>query len=286
MACVTPVVTPAARAVPGGAGGLAWNSPAFAPVARRPQCLPSARPRANLTPTMTRHRLLGDSRWVPLLPQPRLPRADLVGRLLGIPSGGVAVIVSPVGYGATSLLALAAEASQAPVVWLSGRGQAGTGGVHVAPADRGAGFRRCRGARRARERRSRLGTVSCVRVAELMSAASDVPEFLLVLDDMPRDEVVEAMVQQVLDELPASMRVMISSAAVPRLDLSRHAGAGQLVLLERADLVLRREEAEDVPRTGCARPACEAARLPGGAGRWVDRSAAREHERVTVRSER
>ena len=36
------------------------------------------------------------------------------------------MIVSPVGYGATSLLALVAEASHAPVVWLSGRGQAGT----------------------------------------------------------------------------------------------------------------------------------------------------------------
>ena len=121
---------------------------------------------------------------------------------------------------------------------------------------------------------------------ELVSAASDVPEFLLVLDDLPRDEVVEAMVQQVLDELPASMRVMISSAAVPRLDLSRLAGAGQLVLLERADLALRREEAEAylglvAPDLPAGAPA-----VPDGAGRRVDRRAAREHERLAVRPER
>ena len=153
------------------------------------------------------------------------------------------MIVSPVGYGATSLLALVAEASHAPVVWLSGRGQAGTAqsmwrqlieglasvGVAVPDVSLNGGA----------DRDSVLQTV-----AELMSAASDVPEFLLVLDDLPRDEAVEAMVQQVLDELPASMRVMISSAAVPRMDLSRHVGAGQLVLVERADLVLRREDAE------------------------------------------
>ena len=140
-------------------------------------------------------------------------------------------------------LALVAEASHAPVVWLSGRGQAGTAqsmwrqlieglasvGVAVPEVSLNGGA----------DRDSVLQTV-----AELMSAASDVPEFLLVLDDLPRDEAVEAMVQQVLDELPASMRVMISSAAVPRLDLSRHVGAGQLVLVERADLVLRREDAE------------------------------------------
>jgi LuxR family maltose regulon positive regulatory protein len=65
---------------------------------------------------------------------------------------------------------------------------------------------------------------------------------------VPRDEVVEAMIQQVLDELPASMRVMVSSSVLPRLDLSRLSGAGRLVLLERADLVLGRDESEEYLR--------------------------------------
>ena len=56
------------------------------------------------------------------------------------------------------------------------------------------------------------------------------------------------MIQQVLDELPASMRVMVSSSVLPRLDLSRLSGAGRLVLLERADLVLGREESEEYLR--------------------------------------
>jgi hypothetical protein len=55
-------------------------------------------------------------------------------------------------------------------------------------------------------------------VAGLLSAAWDAPAFVLVLDDLPRDEVVEAMVQRVLDELPPSMRVMIRSAVVAASD--------------------------------------------------------------------
>ncbi len=170
-----------------------------------------------------------------------------MGRLLGLPPGGVAVIVAPVGYGATALLAMAVEARGGPVVWLSGRGHSGTveslgrnlaeglGSVGVvapgAPASGGGGHDRVH-----------------TGVAELLSAAWDVPEFLLVLDDLPPDEAVEALVQQVLDDLPGSMRVLISSAVLPRLDLSRLSGAGQLVLLERADLVLRREESADYLR--------------------------------------
>ena len=166
-----------------------------------------------------------------------------MSRLEGMPRGGVAVIVSPVGYGATTLLAMTAEASVRPVVWVSGRGHAGSvesiwrqlaeglGSVGVAAPDAPADL---------------ATDPSVVRreVAGLVSAASDVPDFLLVLDDLPRDEGVESMVQQLLDELPATVRVAITSTTVPRLDLSRLARAGSLVLLGRADLALQRQEAE------------------------------------------
>ena len=70
-------------------------------------------------------------------------------RLLGLPPGGVAVIVSPAGYGATCLLALAAEASGGPVVWLSCRGSSGSADSVVRQLAEGLRVRRRRRAGRA-----------------------------------------------------------------------------------------------------------------------------------------
>ena len=58
----------------------------------------------------------------PVVAHPRLARSRLVARLGQLPPGGVALLVAPAGYGATSLLALAAEQSNATPVWLSGPG--------------------------------------------------------------------------------------------------------------------------------------------------------------------
>jgi LuxR family maltose regulon positive regulatory protein len=164
-----------------------------------------------------------------------------------MPPGSVAVIVSPPGYGATTLLSVAAEANPGPVVWLAGRGHAGpaeslwrqlvaglaaTGATAPdVPTDPGADQEANHSA-----------------IHELIAAAGETAGCLLILDDLPREPLVEAMVQQILEVLPASMRIMISSSALPRLDLSRLAGAGRLVLLERADLVLSEGESEEYLR--------------------------------------
>lgn len=169
-----------------------------------------------------------------------------MGRLLATPPGGVAMLVAPVGYGATSLLSLAAESAGGPVVWVSGKGAAGTaaslwrqlvvglnevGVVTGLPADLGTG-----------------PDLALRGVADLMAAAWDGPDFLLVIDDLPLDDIADAMVQQVLDDMPPSMRVMLSTTRVPRLDISGLSGSGRLVLLEVGDLALSPAEADEYLR--------------------------------------
>jgi LuxR family maltose regulon positive regulatory protein len=165
----------------------------------------------------------------------------------GLQPGGVAVLVAPAGYGVTSLLAMVAEASAESVVWVSGKAHGGTAASlwgQLAERMLAVGVA-------APELLANVGTdPDAVRrgVAELMAAAWHGPEVLLVLDDLPRDEVVDAMVQHVLDAVPLSMRVLVSTTSAPRLDLSGLSGSGRLVLLEGTDLALRPEESDEYVR--------------------------------------
>jgi LuxR family maltose regulon positive regulatory protein len=176
---------------------------------------------------------------IPVVAHPRLARSRLVARLTQLPPGGVALLVAPAGYGATSLLALAAEESNATPVWLSGpRGQAGYRQFWISLA----------------EALSRVGVEAPVPPEEdgpdaWQEFGSDLgrrlaagPALLLVVDDLGGDSAFDAVFQHLVDNLPTNVRLLVRVRRTPHLDVSRVLAAGQLVLLDRWDLSLSPEE--------------------------------------------
>ncbi len=179
---------------------------------------------------------------IPVVMNPRLARSRLVARLGKLPPGGVALLVAPAGYGATSLLALAAEQSKSTPVWLSGPG--GRGGyrqfwinlavalAHVgvdAPTppeeDQSEGWQ---------EFGSDLG--------RRLAAG---PALLLIVDDLGGDPAFDAAFQHLLDNLPTNVRLLVRVRRTPHLDVSRLLAGGQLVLFDRWDLALSAEESRE-----------------------------------------
>jgi LuxR family maltose regulon positive regulatory protein len=181
-----------------------------------------------------------------------------VGRLAAVIPGGAGLVIAPNGYGVTSLLVLAAEATHLPTAWVHGRGgveplstlwqQACSAlaevGVDVSPADPGSTGPGVAGARG-----PGLGPADTAspwqQLARALRAPGTArPDVLLVLDDCPDDPVLWAFVAALLEEMPPWLGLLVGSATQPDVDLAAPLRAGQLVLVERGDLTLSPAEAE------------------------------------------
>ena len=179
---------------------------------------------------------------IPVVMNPRLARSRLVARLAQLPPGGVALLVAPAGYGATSLLALAAEQSKSTPVWLSGPGgRAGYRQFWINLA----------------EALSRVGVDAPtppeedhpdgwqVFGSDLGRRLAAGPALLLVVDDLGGDPAFDAIFQHLVDNLPTNVRLLVRVRRAPHLDVSRLLAGGQLVLLDRWDLALSAEESRE-----------------------------------------
>ncbi len=175
----------------------------------------------------------------PVVAHPRLARSRLVARLGQLPPGGVALLVAPAGYGATSLLALAAEQSNATPVWLSGPG--GPSGYrqfwnNLAEALTRAGV----DAPTPPEEGHPAGWQEFG--SDLGGRLAAGPPILLIVDDLGGDPAFDAIFQHLVDNLPTNIRLLVRVRRTPHLDVSRLLAGGQLVLLTRWDLALSVEE--------------------------------------------
>lgn len=179
---------------------------------------------------------------IPLVMKPRLARSPLVARLTHLTPGGMALLVAPAGYGATSLLALAVEPSDATPVWLSGpAGPAGHRQFWTNLA----------------EALSHVGVDAPTPPeedhpdqwqeygAELGRRLAAGPALLLVVDDLGGDPSFDARFQHLVDNLPANVRLLVRVRRTPHLDASRLLAGGRLVLLDRWDLALSVEESTE-----------------------------------------
>ena len=149
------------------------------------------------------------------------------------------MLVAPAGYGATSLLALAAEQSKATPVWLSGPG---------GPA----GYRQFWS--NLADALSRVGVEAPIPPeedhpdgwqafgTELGGRLAAGPPLMLVVDDLGGDSAFDAIFQHLVDNLPTNARLLVRVRRTPHLDVSRLLAGGQLVLLTRWDLALSAEE--------------------------------------------
>ena len=160
---------------------------------------------------------------IPMVKKPRLARSRLVARLAQLPPGGVALLVAPAGYGATSLLALAAEQSKSTPVWMFGPGgRAGYRQFWINLA----------------EALSRVGVDAPTPPEEdhpdgWQEFGSDLgrrlaagPALLLVVDDLGGDPAFDANFQHLLDNLPTNVRLLVRVRRAPHLDVSRLLAAG------------------------------------------------------------
>ena len=177
---------------------------------------------------------------IPVVARPRLERARLVARLAQLPPGGVALLVAPAGYGATSLLALAIEESRATPVWMSGpRGPAGhrqfwmnaVGALSRAGVD---------APTPPPEDRPDLWQEFGADLGRRLATGRDL---LLVVDDLDGDPSFDATFQHLVDNLPSAVRLLARGHRTPHVDVSRLLAGGRLVLLDRCDLALSVEEA-------------------------------------------
>ena len=169
-------------------------------------------------------RLDGATR-IPVVTQPRLARSRLVTRLGQLPPGGAALLVAPAGFGATSLLALAAEQSTATPVWLSGPvgsaryrqfwtalGDALSGAGVDTPTppeeDHSEGWQE-------------FGTALGRRLAAG-------PALLLIVDDLGGDPGFDANFQHLVDNLPTNVRLLVRVRRTPHVDVPGCSRVGSL----------------------------------------------------------
>ena len=167
-----------------------------------------------------------------------LPRERLVQRLLQVPAGGVGLIVAPPGYGGATLLrSLAAASPLVPVqvelpplpgdgrTFLEHFGQAlANQGIEAAPPGLA-------------DDRGRAGMTNALR---------DAPDLLVLVDDLSTHGTpVDPGLLELLDRVPETMRVIIRTRRTPGFDVSRSLASGRLVLIQRDELALTAQEANE-----------------------------------------
>jgi ATP/maltotriose-dependent transcriptional regulator MalT len=180
---------------------------------------------------------------LPIPADPLLARDHLVARLRQLPAAGVALVVSPVGFGATSLLAMAAREHAGPLIWLSARAAVGDGATEfwrrlaAELQDAGAPFVSAPAGTPPSHQPQVLEPAGAAPMGE--------PDVLLVLDDVPRDDTLDGRLQRLLDELPNAVRVWVSTRTEPPWDTAGWVASGRLLVLDRPALTLSSEESDE-----------------------------------------
>jgi LuxR family maltose regulon positive regulatory protein len=173
-------------------------------------------------------------------------RSRLVNRLRAAGPPPVAVIVAPVGYGKTTLLAQWAKKDARPVGWVTVDPRDNDPIVflrHLGAALHGAGVARPSDLEPLRAPRSSIWCAAVPRLASALAAASE--PLLLILDDahhLCSDDSVEAL-SAIVEHVPDGSTLALGGRTRPRIATATLRAGGRLLELGAADLELSRGEA-------------------------------------------
>lgn len=175
-----------------------------------------------------------------------IDRPRLLSILDGAPRGTVTLVVAPPGYGKTTLLAQWAAQSKHPVAWLSlatGDNDVATFAAYVVGAIEGLGQRLIR----LDVTDPRLRTATPFQLATLLlNGLVDTSDpFSLVIDDyhVIGDHQIHELVTDLIDNMPAHLRLIISSRDDPPFPVARLRVLGKLAVMGVDQLRFTAEEA-------------------------------------------
>jgi LuxR family maltose regulon positive regulatory protein len=196
-----------------------------------------------------------------LAPPPLRPgqveRPDLLARLDGVVSRPLTVVRAPTGYGKTMLLARWTETAPAPCAWatLSAAERAPS---RLWPLVAAAGAETLHDpAVRLRLQHVAATRSSAAQLRVLVEALAALEDGLvLVLDDLDAaGPAVDRALQRLLERMPPTIHVVLSTRRAPQLDLPVRRAHGELLELGDDDLAFTVDEAEallDAPRADVA----------------------------------
>jgi LuxR family transcriptional regulator, maltose regulon positive regulatory protein len=205
---------------------------------------------------------LDDARLVP--PQVRegvVPRVDLVHRLRPTARSTVALIVAPAGYGKTTLLTQAGNASGGrPLVWI-GIDETDNDPLAFASCLTAAVERSGAVDVRLLRARSRAGDSHAVLLARLVKALKAGAPMTIAVDDLHLLKTVRSLkiVEAIANNLPPQSQLLLAARKRPRLGLTALRADGRLIELATADLRLSAAEGLQLLRLAGAEVSVEAA---------------------------
>ena len=191
--------------------------------------------------------LLKTKLYIPAPPASRVVRARLVERLGEVEQKALTIISAPAGFGKTTLLAEWIAQTTLPVAWLSLDN--GDNDPHRFLSYLSTTLECIQedvGAEAIQFMRSHQRLSPHIILASLINALGRVAEpYVLVLDDYQfiTEHAVHETVSYLLDHIPTTMHIVISTRADPPLQLGRLRAHGQMLELRTQDLRFIPEEA-------------------------------------------
>jgi LuxR family maltose regulon positive regulatory protein len=185
-----------------------------------------------------------------------VPRQALLTTLDADPTTRLALVAGPAGAGKTTVVLQwhATRRAQQPFAWLAldpdDRDPVRFWGLVIAALRTvHDGF----GARAAAALRAGRGAVLDAVVPELINEAAALPRTVLVLDDLhvlDDDAAVHESLSVLLEHLPPSLRIVVTTRTVPPLPIPRLRARGQLAEIDAADLRFSDRDAAAMLRCG------------------------------------